>query len=74
MALEREIFLQEWIGKKSGSTINVVPPIVRLPVCERDRSQHAIERPEELRLPDVDFGEPGTANGSKVSVPGKMWG
>src|SRR5258707_4708985 len=73
-SVEREIFLHKWIRKKPGSAIDEVPAIVRLPVGQRDRSQHAIERPEELRLSDVDFGEPRAANGSEVSVPGKMWG
>jgi len=59
--------------RSPAARINEVPAIVRLPVGQRDRSQHAIEHPEELWLSDVDFGEPRAANGSKVSVPGKMW-
>src|SRR5690349_5428357 len=71
-AIEGKILLHEGIREKRRGTMDELPAIVGLPVGKRYAGQHAIERFEEIGLPDINLGELRTAHRLEICIPGKV--
>ena len=62
LAAEVENLVDERLAQQRGGAVDQVPAQVGLPVGNADRSDHAVQRLEELRLTDVDRPAVGNAH------------